>query len=235
MSYYISDDSTGSNITITGDVSYGGNLASFNIKKESGISPQLFFKYAKKKFGLLEDVRMKGRIQRLEKAFYNAVENGQDALSEKLINEVARETRESVLYAKGIRHFVERDDINKHKWNIKGGHISDTKFKDFTRVIPKDVLSKKKKYENVFDDFIIFHYWDEDSAKKAEKNEKMSKEEVSKMRDPILFGVIKETNRLYFIADWEDEFCDLKFEDIIDVIGKDDDEMTISKEPKLKI
>jgi len=48
----------------------------------------------------------------------------------------------------------------------------------------------------------------------------MTKEEIQKMKDPILFGMIKESNRLYFIDDWEDEYCDLTFDEIIDVIGE---------------
>jgi hypothetical protein len=53
------------------------------------------------------------------------------------------------------------------------------------------------------------------------------------MKDPVLFGIIKETNKLYFIADWDDEFCNLSFEELADAIGKDDEEITIQREPKL--
>jgi hypothetical protein len=59
----------------------------------------------------------------------------------------------------------------------------------------------------------------------------MSSDEKSKMRDPILFGYIKETDRLYFIADWEDEYCDLTFDEIIDVVG----ENKLTKYPKLEL
>ncbi len=57
----------------------------------------------------------------------------------------------------------------------------------------------------------------------------MTPDEHRKMKDPILFGWIKENNRLYFIADWEDEFCDLTFDEIVDVVG----ETKIEKNPKL--
>jgi hypothetical protein len=59
----------------------------------------------------------------------------------------------------------------------------------------------------------------------------MSSEEKQKMKDPILFGYIKETDRLYFIADWEDEYCDLTFDEIVDVIG----ENKLTKYPKLDL
>jgi hypothetical protein len=205
------------------------------VDSEKGkISPQLFFKFTKKKFGVLEKMKLDSRIKKLEKAFYIAIENGQEALGKKLMTEVVRETKETLIYAKGIKFFVERDDLMKWKYKIKGGHISDTLFKDYTRIIPKNVLEKKNKVQDVFDDFVIWHYFNEELEKKVEKKQKITPEEKSKMRDPILFGIIAETNRLYFIVDWIDEQCDLSFEEMVDIIGKDEKEITISREPKIE-
>lgn len=36
-----------------------------------------------------------------------------------------------------------------------------------------------------------------------------------KRKDPILFGVIAGSNKLYFIGDWIDEYCDLRFDDVV--------------------
>lgn len=232
VNYYINNPYHDNFLTVDATMSWnaGGVLSTVQVKKdEKGIHPELFFKYAKKKLGLLEGLKLNRRIERLEKAFNNAVENGQDALGTKMMTELMRETRESVIFSKGITHFIERADLYKHKRNIRGGHISDTRFKDFTRVIPKSVLEKKKKAEAVFDDFIIFHYWNEETEKKREAKQKISEDERARMRDPILFGIIKESDRLYFIADWEDEFCDLTFDEIVDVVG----ETKLTKEPKL--
>lgn len=55
------------------------------------------------------------------------------------------------------------------------------------------------------------------------------------MKDPILFGKIKETDKLYFIADWQDEHCDLTFDKLIDFMGKDKDETKISNNIDLTI
>lgn len=236
--------STSSYITITGngDVSdyisfesWGTGTANGGVSVEAkvtkGLSPELYFKYVKKKFGTLQSMRLNARLKKLEKAFNAAVENGQTALGEKMMREILRETRESMLYAKGIKHFVELEDVRKFKNKIRNGHISDTKFEKYTRVIPKDVLEKKKKVEDLFDGYVIYHYWNENQDDVS----KMTAQERADMRDPILFGVIKESERLYFIADWEDEYCDLTFEEMIDVIGKDDKEYTIPREPKLNL
>lgn len=196
------------------------------------IHPVLAFKYIKRKFGILEKITMDRRLKKLEDATYQALENGQDALSKKFLNQIARETKESVLYTKGIRHFISNEDLLKVKYKIKGGHISNTNFKDYTRIIPKDVLAKKKETEGAFDEYIIYHYYDEKIEKKLEKKQKMSEDEKNKMRDPILFGVIREApDKLYFIADWEDEYCDLTFDEIIDVVA----ENKLSKYPDIKL
>lgn len=222
----------GNGITIAGTTENSPITFQVNQKK-FGVHPELYFKYIKKKFGMLDGMRLSSRLKKLEKAFHESIDGGQEALGEKMMHELLRETRESVLYAKGIRLFIERQDINKHKHNIRDGHISDTLLKNFTRIIPKNVLEKKRKYDGVFDDFVVFHYWNEEANKKIEEKQRMTADEKNKMRDPVLFGIIRETDRLYFIADWEDEFCDLTFEEMVDVIGKDDNEITLSKEPKL--
>ena len=232
QSYYFQNSGTTTNtgfITI-GEASYLSDSISASVKQD-GLNPILVFKYIKKKFGMLEKVSLDRRLKKLESAFYQAVENGQEALGNKILAEVARETRESTLFAKGIRHFIEREDIVRHKRNIKGGHISDTRFEDYTRVIPKDVLAEKKKYDGFFDGYIIYHYYNNELEQKREKKQKMSEEEKQKMRDPILFGYIKESDRLYFIADWEDEFCDLTFDEIIDIVG----ESKLTKYPTLNV
>jgi len=233
--YYRGGNSTTNNlISINALASWGAGEASGSLTfstTEKGYHPLLAFKYIKKNFGILEDSSIKRRLEKLEKACYQAIENGQEALSNKFLKEIARETRESILYVKGYKNFVEYEVIQKVKHKIKGGHISDTRFEDFTKVIPKDVLKKKKDAEKFFDGFVIYHYYNNEIEEKIAKKQKMSSEEKQKMKDPILFGYIKECNRLYFIADWEDEYCDLTFDEIVDVVG----ENKLTKYPTLKM
>jgi hypothetical protein len=193
------------------------------------ISPQLYFTYVKKKFGFLERRRLENRIKKIEQAFDEVVAGGQMVLAEKILNDLSREIRESVIVAKGITQYIERDDLVKYKNKIKEGHISDTVLKHYTRVIPKHIIDKIKKLKDTFDDFVIWHYYESKIEEKREKKQKMTPDEKSKMRDPILFGIIKETNRLYFIDDWEDEYCDLTFDEIVNVIGS----KMIDKNPKI--
>ncbi len=214
------------NILNDSNVPYGVAVGK---NKDRGYDPVVAFKYIKKKFNLIEGWTLKRRLKRLEKAFYKAVDNGQEALGEKIMKDLAIQTRESFMYAKGVKKFIEYDDIKKVKNNIRGGHISDTKFHEYTRIIPKDVLKKKKKTEGLFDGYVIYHYYNKELEEKVQKKQKMSSDEISKMKDPILFGYIKQNNRLYFIADWDDEYCDLSFEEIVSYVA----EGKIDKRPNL--
>lgn len=224
MSYYINSTGTTSHtfdsnsyIQVVGTGQYSGSNISFEVEKNKGISPVLYFKYVKRNVKLLDRRKLDRRLESIENAFYAACENGQEALGEKLMSEMAVATRETEIILKGVTKYVERAVALKYKKRLNSGHISDTMLKDFTRVIPKNVLKKKKEVESVFDDFVIFHYWNE----KSNDAKAMTADERSKMRDPILFGIIKECDRLYFIADWEDEYCDLTFDRMIEVIGRD--------------
>ena len=194
-----------------------GGLVSFEMKKaHNQIHPQLYFTFIKSKFKIIERTRLRHRLDKLEKAFDNAMKSGQIALAEKFLRENIASAREAAMAAKGLKYFVEREDVWKHKSNIRDGHISDTQLKDYTRIIPEKVLEKKKVVEALFDGFVILHYWNEG----APDVKKMSDHEKAKMRDPILFGLIRETDRWYYIADWQDEFCDLTFDELTKVVAK---------------
>lgn len=86
-----------------------------------------------------------------------------------------------------------------------------TEIDNFDRVIPDDAgkLLTKTEELGVFDNYLILHY---DKKKGANP---FYTEKEPKPKDPILFGVIRSSDKLYFIADWIDEFCDLTYKDIL--------------------
>jgi hypothetical protein len=62
----------------------------------------------------------------------------------------------------------------------------------------------------VFDNYVILHYDPEG------KSTKLTDEERKKKEDPILFGVISGSRRLYHVHSWKDELCDLTIDQIIE-------------------
>ncbi len=198
------------NVTLTPDA--------YRLKRQAQktYEPAVFFRYVKAKFSMLEEKRLKSKLDELELAIKNSFENGQIRLGKKFEAEWMARMREAEIHAVGFGRFVEADEVHARKHKIKGGHISDTLLADYTRVIPQKVIKKIEKAKRVFDDFVIYHYWNED----ATDVKKMDPIEKSRMKDPIVFGVIKETDRLYFVADWIDEHCDLTFDEMVTVVAE---------------
>ena len=144
----------------------------------------------------------------------NAQINNQIALLEKLEEEKERIERELIL-SKLNYYYIEEKDVVKFAKNsdkfIKLDWIN-----NFTRIIPEKVtfriaealrikIEKEKETVRLFDNVVIMHYDPRNSGSEKTKKEK----------DPIAFGVIKGSNRLYFIADWIDEYCDLTLDKLL--------------------
>ena len=102
---------------------------------------------------------------------------------------------------------------------------------EYSFTVPEDVVEKlveANKLE-VFDNYVIMHY---DPKKKAVKpTEKEIAKETIKKRDPILFGVISGSRKLYYIADWIDEYCDLTLEKFVETLDIDKKDLLL-KGPK---
>ena len=73
------------------------------------------------------------------------------------------------------------------------------------------MVEKFKKAEDlaVFDNYFVLHY-DPTEAKNIYYTS------APKPTDPILFVAIVGSNKLYFIADWIDEYCNLTYADILE-------------------
>ena len=100
--------------------------------------------------------------------------------------------------------------------------------KNFTRPIPQEAVDKLKEINDweVFDNYVVLHY--------DPKNEhhKETKKEEAKRKDPILFGLISGSRKLYYITDWTDEVCDLTLESFVDALGTKKEEFLEGGEPE---
>jgi hypothetical protein len=220
----------GWNVSGTGIyISSGGTT--LNFEKKEGLNPILVFKYIKKnKMSLLGKFRYERRIKKIEKLANKYIKLGHNVFAEKFLKQLAEEVRLSEIRGAGIKMYVLKSIVDKHKNDIRGGHISDTDFDKYTNVIPDDILEKKKKIDSlkIFDKYVIYHYYSEKIEEKKEKKETISNEEKSAMRDPILFGVCSSIpDKLFFIDDWESDYDSLSFTDLIDSLKLEDEEVEI--------
>lgn len=152
-------------------------------------------------------------------ALKNSDMSGQKALKEKLIRDMVINKYESVLFANNMYYVVtEQQVVDFVKKTEKGVRL--TYIKNYMGVIPPEVvavITETNKME-VFDNYAILHY-DPELKSYAE-----TIKETKKRRDPILFGLIRGSNKLYYITDWIDEYCDLTLEKFVETlqISKED-------------
>lgn len=140
---------------------------------------------------------------------------GQTALAEHLRDGIATVKKEVELVTAGINQYVSKKQFDEFKEKTTRG-IEVTPIKNFTRHIPDKVVEKiaEIRSKNLFDEFVIVHY---DPKKEAAK---LTKKEIEKKKDPIVFGIINGSDKMYFIADWIDEYCNLTLEEVVKITGR---------------
>lgn len=166
----------------------------------------------KKNMGLYTN-RLSGYIVALK----NSDMSGQSALKEQLLRDMVINKYESVLYANKNYYVITEEQVVEFVKKTEKGVRLDY-IKNYMRVIPPKVIKtieKVNKWE-IFDNYVILHY-DPDEKSFAQTIEEKKKED-QKRRDPILFGVIRGSNKLYYITDWIDEYCDLTLDKFVETL-----------------
>lgn len=146
---------------------------------------------------------------------------GQLALKEKLFSELIINKYESILFANGYDKLITEETLVKLVKNAPKA-LTLNYIQNLTRIIPSNIIAKKIELDNleVFDNYVVLSY--DPDGKSYAKTVEERKKEVEKAKDPILFGVISGSNKLYYIDDWVDDYCDLRFENVVEIIGKDE-------------
>lgn len=173
---------------------------------------------------------VKSRIQSMDKKeltnMYTAAETlmnkytvfGQEKAEKRLAFHIKTLLKESKLIDLGINKFVYKDDILKFIDNISKKPVKIIEMKNYPREIPDEMIEVVQKTKGIFDDFfILFTDYSEGELQK----------EVEKERDPILFGGFCTSSRnivadrFYYLGDWEDEYCDLTLDKLIQQTSKE--------------
>lgn len=151
---------------------------------------------------------------------HKAIALNQETQLENLVSELVIHIYESVLAVSGINRYINISDLvtlqKKCEKQLDIDYI-----KDFTRIIPDSVAEKKVWADNlcVFDNYVILYY--DPSGKSSDFTEKEKKELDRIKKDPILFGVIQGSEKLYYIDSWIDEFCDLTWDQVVEKLGEE--------------
>lgn len=156
---------------------------------------------------------IEGMVDKYLKSIEKAEKFGQVALVEKLRDGVEVVRKEALALAAGVKEYITDEQFENLK-KKSSKHIEITYIKNFARPIPDELLSLKEKLDTdkVFEEYLVVHY----DPKK--KNSELTKKEVERKRDPILFGVMKGSRNLYYLGDWIDEYCNLTLKDAVAII-----------------
>jgi hypothetical protein len=142
----------------------------------------------------------------------NARAAGQKSLLAQM--QAEREVRqfENALFARGQKRYLSETQLLKFVRGCEKGLCLDW-IQSFIRPIPPSVVAAKIKCDDLglFDNYVVLHYDPE--------NRGTTKADREKAKDPVLFGVMRGSRKLYFVDDWVDEHCDLTFQQIVDKLG----------------
>lgn len=146
-------------------------------------------------------------------ALYEILKDRKKAVArEMVLVKVAKESKQSVKY-------VDEADVVKFYKAVQnnGRFIKLTWLRHYTRTIPDNIIKLKQKFDElrVFDNYVILHF------DKTGDASQMTKKEKEKAKDPILFGVMQGSRKLYYVGDWIDEYCDLTLEKFLDTIRQE--------------
>jgi len=197
---------------------------------EKDITPSMYFDYVK---GLKNEVDYQeydlvidSALKMLEKTKIT----GQTSMAKELTHQIELAFRELAAAKDGFDIFVNRKDIEKYIDKVESKAIKIIDIENYEREIPDEVMDRLIKARNHFDKIYIFFT---DYTKKETK--KVAK--ARRDKDPIMFGAFEDKDagsskifieeRMFFIADWVDDKCELTLEEIVrDVKNKDDKDIT---------
>jgi len=138
---------------------------------------------------------------------------GQTEAMKKLIFHMACLDKEKEIYAAGVDTFIYLADLKEYISKVSDRSVKVIELENYEREIPNEVVEVLQKVKSLFTNFIVVFT---DYTKEKEHQKK-----YVKRIDPILFGMFKDyststiVERLYFIADWEDELCDLTLDKLV--------------------
>ncbi len=156
-------------------------------------------------------------VKNLEKLYKFLKESGQYVQAEKIEKYGNILTYEIAASKAGItKYLTEKDIIDFMLKSDKG--ISITFLRYFSNILPMSVSLKKIETDKlkIFDNYVVLYYDPGVEVLKFHTEE----EDRRLARDPILFGMIEGSNKLYYICDWIYNDDDLTMDKVENVLGR---------------
>lgn len=196
---------------------------------KDAVEPEEYFTILKGSIGVLTESELDQQLHMVASEIISARKNGQTTLADKLEFYAEAMIRERAAIKMGYDQFVSRSALEKNidKVTPRNG-VKLIELERYQRFIPERAGEKIRSARELglFDDYLIL-FTDLTGKDYASPEEKKF---VARNRDPICFGYFKKTtkagdrgkdfvaetfSRLYVVADWADDFCDLTWDRLI--------------------
>lgn len=125
--------------------------------------------------------------------------------------------KERELLKLGINKFIYKDYLDNYIEHVASRDVKVTHLENYTRLIPDEIIDVISKTKDLFTDyFVVFTDYTGKEERKIET--------VERNKDPILLGAFIEKDkdhnidfveRMYYLGDWEDEFCDITLDKLV--------------------
>ena len=197
-----------------------------NIVAKENLTPGDYFNYVKNMKSIADIAEFEQLRDSCMSLLKKAVITGQKKMAQELTRQYNIVLKEIRAIENGYNVIIFRTDVEKYINDLQENPIRIIELENYERDVPDDVINKIAdiKEKKLFDRlYVIFTDY---SLKETKKIAKHRHE-----KDPILFGsfncaVEDESNtkskkryipdeRMFFIADWVDEKCDLTLEELV--------------------
>lgn len=142
---------------------------------------------------------------------------GQIAGMRKLLFHLESIEAEREIVKMGITTFIYRDDIEEYIDNIAKDTVKIIELENYEREIPDEIVTIIEQVKDKFDQlYVLFTDYTGKVERQVEKERRQ--------KDPILFGTFQNEktktviDRFYFLGDWEDEYCDLTLDKMVNEV-----------------
>lgn len=187
-----------------------------NIKE---LTPSEYFEQIKDKKHTIDDEKLKNVYDNCLELINKYKITGQKKAIRKLMFHLECIEKEREIVKMGITTFVYRDDIEEYIDNVAKDTVKIIELENYEREIPDEIVDVIAATKDKFDQlYVVFT----DYTGKVERQ--IQKERRDK--DPILFGTFQNQSnrtvidRFYYLGDWEDEYCDLTLDKMVNETEK---------------
>ena len=181
------------------------------------LTPDEYFQIIKSKKQTISDEQLLDIYNNCLELLNKYKLTGQTRGMRKLLFHLECIEKERDIVATGFNEFIYRDDIEDYIDNIAKDVVKIIEIKNYEREIPDRIVHVIEEVGSKFDElYVVFTDYTGKVERRIEKEHRST--------DPILFGTFQNEksraviDRFYYLGDWEDEFCDLTLDKMVNEV-----------------